>query len=199
MNTWQSLIHIFYRPGDVFSAQREKRTWGYILLLLVVISIATTLISSGYPGVLGTVSIVFFISFVLPILILAQALYLRAVSATMDLGLKLDCWLTLLVWSMVPGVVCVLLINITIVLTFCWASELLGSNFDMVLRILHGANYPFPSLGFFLNYRYVGEIWTIVLMTIGFRQWSGKGIAVSFLIVIVPVVLIRILAQWLLN
>ncbi|MCY4096083.1 MAG: hypothetical protein OXG05_13270, partial [Gammaproteobacteria bacterium] len=65
--------------------------------------------------------------------------------------------------------------------------------------ILHGANYPFPSLGFFLNYRYAGEIWTIVLMTIGFRQWSGKGITVSFLIVIVPVVIIRILTQWLLN
>ncbi|MCY4096084.1 MAG: hypothetical protein OXG05_13275, partial [Gammaproteobacteria bacterium] len=136
MNTWQSLIHIFYRPSDVFSAQLEKRSWGYILLLLVVISIATTLISSGYPGLLGTVSIVFLISFLLPILVLAQSLYLRAVSATMDLGLKLDRWLALLVWSMLPGVVLVLLITVGLVSTLLWANELLGSKSDTILRIL---------------------------------------------------------------
>lgn len=168
-------------------------------MLLVAISIVNTLISSGYPGLLATISIVLLISFVLPLLVLAEALYLRAVGATMHLGLKLDRWLALVVWSMLPGVVVVLLITVVLVSILLWAEELLGNKSDMMLRILHGENYPFPSVGFFLNYRRTAEIWTIVLTTIGFRQWSGKGILVSLAIVIVPFAILYLLTQWLWN
>lgn len=199
MSTWRSMARIFYRPSEVFAAQLEKRTWGRVLLVLVGISIANTLLGAGAIGLLGTISIVSVLSFVLTLLCLVQAVYLRLVSVTLGIGLKLDRWLALVVWSMVPGTVFNLLASVALVITILVTSELLGREPNILWLILDGTTFSYPSLGFFLDYRYVAEIWTITLQTIGFRQWSGKSILASFAIVTVPFILIRIFIWWLPN
>ena len=254
LRTREALLKIFYRPRDVFAAQKEHSTWIRVVFLLAAIFFTDILVieltelwqESTHADVTTDSLIVqdsqalvtvqaeeigdqsnvddftlnrdlgeedsavetesfylmfspaFTFVFVLASLVamflslLLEATYLRIVSAIMDLGLNLDRWLTLAVWSLVPGDVVATLITILVALTTVLLTRALGTEPSVLTGLIEGTDkYAYLFFG------YLAMIWCVVLRTIGFRDWSGKGTLVSFAIVVVPsLVNVGLLAIW---
>lgn len=131
------------------------------------------------------------------VLLWIEALYLRAVSAIMGIGLTLDYWFALVIWSRVPGEALLLLITVAFVVPLFVSNEWFG--FDLpVLRGLFesSSSDDASSLGYVFDIWWLPEIWVLALMTIGFRDWSGQGKLVSFAIVCVPTVVLIGVLWW---
>lgn len=144
-----------------------------------------------------TVEDVIFTFFGFALLLLFEAVYLRIVGAIIGLELKIDQWFALVAFSRIPGDSCILLVTVLLTVMLFITSELLGFESTVLTRLIHGnSSFP-PSVNYLLEYWYLAEIWVIALQTIGFRDWSGKSISVSFAIVVAPVVLLHAVSWWL--
>ena len=115
-----------------------------------------------------------------------DAVYFRIVSALLKIEFKLEDWIALSIWSRVPGIVLSVVVVILGVITLgrqpdSEAFALLALKRWVELPEFHSGNFgiEFKNLD-------VALAWTIVLQTIGFRDWSGKSSTVSFAIVAAP-------------
>lgn len=149
----------------------------------------------GFPSVVDV--IMTFFGFAVALLI--EAVYLRIVSSIMGLEIKIDQWFALVAYSRIPGDACVLLITAVLTMALFISSEVLGLESAVLTRLILGSSSTFPSIGFFLDFRNLAEIWVIALLMIGFRDWSGKSILVSLAIVIAPTVLLYGVMWWLVS
>jgi len=130
------------------------------------------------------------------LLFLSEALYLRVVSAILGLGLNLKQWLAFAAWSHVPGEVAVFLTTFVLGVMILVSTQFMGLEMSTLTRMIEGPSSPYHPLGYFLDLWYLAEVWCIVVQTIGFREWSGKGTLVSFAIVVVPFALFHGLTWW---
>lgn len=149
----------------------------------------------GFPSVFD----VFSTFFDFALLLLFEAVFLRIVGAIIGLDVKIDQWFALVAYSWIPATACVLLITVVLAMTLFVSRQILGSESDILTRLILSLTSPFPSIGYFLDYRHLSEIWVIALQTIGFRDWSGKSTVVSFMIVIAPTILVYGLLWWLVT
>ncbi|MCY4128920.1 MAG: YIP1 family protein [Gammaproteobacteria bacterium] len=242
------MSRIFYRPSEVFAAQKLKRTWVSVLCLVVVLShidlALIHLISTRYVSIIALgqseasrsrdetgsshsssavgidrqigrdtvpvirdgdqrssselesfvteylgIFIIFVLLFGLTTLLLIYTFYFRIVGGLLGLELKLNHWLALVAWSHVPGKVLSLAVTSLLVVSLYTSSELFGDESTIVSRLLDVTGISIDSVSNFLNYRTIANIWPIVLLTIGFRDWSGRSVLFSFVIAVAPYVL----------
>ncbi len=149
----------------------------------------------GFPSVFDVFSTFFGFALVL----LFEAVFLRIVGAIIGLEVKIDRWFALVAYSWIPGTACVLLITVVLTMALIVSSQILGLESVILTRLILSLTSPFPSIGYFLDYRHLSEIWVIALQTIGFRDWSRKSTVVSFMIVIAPTILVYGLLWWLVT
>ncbi|MCY4096082.1 MAG: YIP1 family protein [Gammaproteobacteria bacterium] len=225
-NTWELLRKIFFRPSEVFAAQKSQPKWGRILLLLVAISLLSTELpdfsSSLQVMINGSTEVgsAFFkhpslikgeqyeiefstgFMFVLTLfgfllILFIEALYLRVVSAMLGLELKLDQWMAIVAWSRVPAETLILLVTVVLVLTLFVSNGLLGHEPPILKALLDGSSFSDSAVSYILDLWMLPEIWVIALQTLAFRNCSGKSILFSFAIVVVPFILFTVFGWWL--
>ena len=227
-STWELLRKIFYRPSEVFAAQKLRPKWGRILLLLVAISlfytelpdfssslqatiIESTEVESEFPGHSSSIEreqpdIEFSTAFILVLtlfgfllLLYVKALYLRVVSAILGLGLKLDQWMAIVAWSRVPAETLILCVTAVLVVTLFVSNGLFGYEPPILKALLDGSSFSDSVISYILDFWLLPEIWVIALQTLAFRNCSGKSLPFSFAIVVFPLILLSAFGWWLMN
>ena len=128
--------------------------------------------------------------FVLLVQLLFHAFYFRIVSGLFRLELKLDHWLALVAWSHMPAYVFSVAATIVLSVLLYVLGDLLGHKSIVLARLLGVDDISNGTASFFLNYSVLAEVWIIALQTIGIRDWTGRSTHVSFVIAVVPFVLI---------
>ena len=203
INFRQALLLIFYRPRDVLASNWEQRKWIYVFVLLFGLSYADTLIgfrattsTNVIVEVIPTVMFFVIVLLSLTILILIDALYLRAVSAVLGLEQKLDHWLRFVTWSGVPGAAFVLVMTTVLSLTLFLSSDVLGRESSALANIIFGSRFSNLSQSSFFQYRFIADLWLVTVQGIGLRELSGKSFLICFAIVIVPIILVHIVIRW---
>ena len=203
INFRQALLLIFYRPRDVLASNWEQRKWIYVFVLLFGLSYADTLIgfrattsTNVIVEVIPTVMFFVIVLLSLTILILIDALYLRAVSAVLGLEQKLDHWLGFVTWSGVPGAAFVLVMTTVLSLTLFLSSDVLGRESSALANIIFGSRFSNLSQSSFFQYRLIADLWLVTVQGIGLRELSGKSFLICFAIVIVPIILVHIVIRW---
>ncbi len=139
---------------------------------IIAVFITTALVPVAYAGIL--------------IYALLDAVYFRIVSALLKIDFTLEDWFALSIWSRVPGIVLSVVVVILGVITLGRQPD---SEEFALLALKRWVELPeFHSGNFSIGFRNidVALVWTIVLQTIGFRDWSGKSPTVSFAIVAGP-------------
>ena len=119
-----------------------------------------------------------------------DAVYFRIVSALLHLEFELKDWFALSVWSRVPGIT--ISVVAVIVAVFVLGRQPNSEELEILTltrwidlpEVYHGGE----NWNIGVNFDHIDAylIWTILLQTIGFQQWSGKSAAFSFGVVVVP-------------
>lgn len=124
------------------------------------------------------------------LLCIFDAIYFAIISAFLKIGIKLEDWFALSVWSRVPGIALSVLAVIGGLIAFgrqpnSEELEILALTRWVDLPEVHysGENW---NLGVTFDQLDAHLIWIIALQTIGFQQWSGKSAVLSFGIVLAP-------------
>ena len=139
---------------------------------IIAVFITTALVPVVFAGIL--------------IYALLDAVYFRIVSALLKIDFTLEDWFAFSIWSRVPGIV---LSVVVVILGVIVLGRQPDSEEFALLSIKRWVEFPeFQSGNFGIEFRNldVALAWTIVLQTIGFRDWSGKSPTVSFAIVAAP-------------
>ena len=135
-------------------------------------------------GVLGIISAVS-ITVVFPVVFLLFAGYLALVSLARGDGIKFGQWFGLVCWSAVPALIASAASMVTISLSEdgrlgqADINPLTLNNLFFQLR----ANEPGAS---FFNTVDLSALWSMVLVAIGYRTWTGKKSVASTVIVLLP-------------
>ena len=121
---------------------------------------------------------------------LLEAVYFRIVSALLNYGFTFGDWFVLSVWSRVPGIT--LSVVALIVAVFVMARQPESETLE-VLRLTRWIELPevkFSGLNWSISANFdhleAHLLWIIALQTIGFSEWTGKSIAFSFGIAVLP-------------
>lgn len=144
--------------------------------------------SQAPRGMLASTSAIA-VGVVVIVLLLAMGLYLTIVSMLTNDGLRFSQWFSLVSWASVPVVLssAASLVNLAVRdATFLPAEQLNPLALANLLGLEVRTGFP-DSL---LLYVDPTSIWALVLMIVGYRQWTGKDFAVSALIVAAPLLTI---------
>lgn len=127
---------------------------------------------------------------VVVVLLLLTAMYFSIVSMLTNDGLRFRQWFSLASWASLPVALASVASLVNLALndpTYLPAEELN----PLTIRNLLGLDTQ--GGGFtaaLLTYGDVTSIWALALMVVGYRQWTGRDIAVSALIVTAPLLVI---------
>lgn len=127
---------------------------------------------------------------VIVIVLLLMAGYLAFVSMLANDGFRFRQWLSLVSWSSFPVVFGVIAsaVNLAVSnITFLLATEI---NPLTLASIFGTAREGGGMLRSMLQYVDVTSLWSLGLMTYGYRLWTGKPLALSFAIVAAPLAVI---------
>lgn len=130
------------------------------------------------------------VSLVVLVLMLLAAMYLSLVSMFTNDGFRFRNWFSLVAWSSLPVVLAVLASMVNLAVgdpTFLAGEELNPLSFRNLLGLdVSGTGFS-ASL---LQYADPTSIWSLALMIVGYRQWTGHSIEKSALIVAAPLLVI---------
>ncbi|MCY4128921.1 MAG: hypothetical protein OXG15_06720 [Gammaproteobacteria bacterium] len=119
-----------------------------------------------------------------------EAVYFRIVSALLNSRFTLGDWFVLSVWSRVPGITLSVVALVVGALVLGRQSETEDLEILRLTRWIELPEvfYSGKSWGIGANFDHLEAhlIWIVALQTIGFSEWTGKNIAFSFGIAIVP-------------
>ena len=134
-------------------------------------------------SVLGTIGFVC-------ILVLVQALYLKIVSAFRKDGVRYRQWLSLVCWASLPSVlgsIAAIVLILTNDVTFMGQTEINPLSFGNLLQL--DTSEASTALVALTSLSPI-NIWSLVLMILGYRTISESGIAAAAAVVLVPVAII---------
>jgi len=122
-----------------------------------------------------------------PIVFVIQALYFVIVSNINNDGYQFKQWFSFIAWSSVPA-----LISVIAMFAILLTSSNLQMPFDSLnplsLNELIFGLEPSQGLGKLLSTIHLGQIWSFVVMIIGYQAWTKKSIESSIAIVLAPYV-----------
>lgn len=133
-------------------------------------------------AVLGAI-IVFFV------LAVVHALYFMIVGKIMNTGHDFSDWFALAVWGRMPWVI-VAIVTVVAALVMSEQTDVTAYNLLAFSTWLELPNQNSVILGQFVRSLDLMVIWSIVIMTIGFDNWTERGIGVSAAVVAIPYVVI---------
>ncbi|HEU4620161.1 MAG TPA: YIP1 family protein [Gammaproteobacteria bacterium] len=213
-----TLANIYLAPAAAFAALKERPTSLLPVLALIVASCAVTL--WYYSGVdiswllersldpaqmtpqvqkalassatryaaMGSSSVA--AALILLVVFLVNAGYLSFVSLLTNDGMRFRQWFSLVAWSSLPGLLSQLaaLVNLAVSDISHLPQERLNPlSFASLLDLdLAGAGRGTMILASMDPL----ALWTLALMTVGYRLWTGKGFAASALIVAAPLLVV---------
>lgn len=126
---------------------------------------------------------------VFSVVVLIHALYFLIVGKIMRVDLSFVDWLALSCWGRMPMVIGAIVL---IIATLTMSTQTDPNNFNLLAfaNWVSLPNMDHMFLGDSVRSLDVFVIWSIVIMTIGFQQWTEKSLGVSAAVVAVPYVLI---------
>lgn len=129
-------------------------------------------------------------TFIVIVLLLLTAMYFSIVSMLTNDGLRFRQWFSLASWASLPVTLASVASLVNLALndpTYLPAEELNPLAIRNLLELdIQGSGFTAALL----TYGDVTSIWALALMVIGYRQWTGRDIAVSALIVTGPLLVI---------
>lgn len=129
-------------------------------------------------------------TFIVIVLLLLTAMYFSIVSMLTNDGLRFRQWFSLASWASLPVALASVASLVNLALndpTYLPAEELNPLAIRNLLELdIQGSGFTAALL----TYGDVTSIWALALMVIGYRQWTGRDIAVSALIVTGPLLVI---------
>ncbi len=117
----------------------------------------------------------------------------------MGFRITIDHWFAMVAWARFPAEVLTLLITVVLVATLLVSNGFFGLELSTFKALLFGASYANPVLDLLLDIWLLPEIWVVALLTLGFRDWTGRGTMASVMIVVVPFVVLHVLLWWILR
>lgn len=124
----------------------------------------------------------------IPIIYVIQAVYFVIVSNVNNDGYEFKQWLSFIAWTSMPGLIVVLTMAAVLLTSSNGQIPPDSLNALSLNELIFGLD-PTKGLGKLLASIHIAQIWSFVLMVIGYQVWTKKSMATSAMIVMTPFVL----------
>ena len=124
------------------------------------------------------------------VVLLLHALYFKFVGSALKISYSYKHWLSLVALARIPAALLVLAMTILAIVFMAKTSNPLDYSVLALAWWLPIPNETHPILERFVYGLDVALIWTIALLTIGFRTWTNKSVGVSLTFVGLPYLIV---------
>ncbi len=139
-----------------------------------------------------------FVSFLIALVL--EVAYLKIVSAGMKLPFEVRDWIAFSVWSRIPAAALALVGVLLVLLVSGYQANVTNYEVFSIARWIPIPDRPDWGINFLhidIYHLDATLLWIIALQTIGFREWSGKNVFASLVVVSLPTTVLYGLVLWL--
>lgn len=139
-----------------------------------------------------------FVSFLVALAL--EVAYFRIVSAGMKLTFEVRDWIAFSVWSRIPAAALALVGVLLVLLVSGYQANVTNYEVFSIARWIPNLDRPDRGINFLhidIFHLDAALLWIIALQTIGFREWSGKDVFTSLMVVSLPTAVLYGLVLWL--